>query len=287
MRKLKNILVTGCNGQIGYEVSQLCSQYPWFNFILTNKNTLDITSPDDVKRIFTQYKFDTVINCSAYTAVDKAESEPELANAVNARAIQLLIEYCDFHEANLFHLSTDFVFDGAGNSPYREDAPTNPINVYGKSKLDGEKIALTYPRTFIFRTSWVYSSHGNNFVKTILRLAREKSELRVVNDQIGSPTYAADIADTLLRIATTANHIQQAEIFNYANEGIVSWFDFANKILQLKNINIPIFPIASSEYPTPAKRPSYSVLDSSKIRSRFNLSIPGWQQSLSRCLSKL
>ncbi len=287
MRKLQTILVTGANGQLGFEISILEHHYPWLNFVFADRQMLDITDRNSIASLFNKYKFTTVINCAAYTAVDKAESEPEIAFNINAKAVELLAEYCAVQKANLFHISTDFVFDGTASEPYSELSLTNPLSVYGRSKLEGEKAALSYERSYVFRTSWVYSSHGKNFVKTMLRLASEKPELRVVNDQRGCPTYAADLADALLKIATTTITVQQSALFHYCNQGAITWFDFAQKILQFKKIKKPVTPILTSEFPTPAVRPKYSVLDTTQIRSRFNLTIPQWQDSLLRCLNKI
>jgi dTDP-4-dehydrorhamnose reductase len=219
--------------------------------------------------------------------VDKAETEQKVAYEINAYGVKLLAEWCATQEANLFHISTDFVFDGEATIPYTEESSTNPLSVYGKSKLEGETAALAYKKSYVIRTSWVYSSHGKNFVKTMLRLASEKPEIRVVNDQWGCPTYAADLADVLLNMATLTISIKQSEIFHYCNNGAITWYDFAKKIIQLSNISTPVIPISTIEYPTPASRPKYSVLDTNKIKNRFNLTIPSWQNSLSRCLHKI
>lgn len=287
MRKLQNILVTGANGQLGFEIAKLSDTYPWLNLIFTDRSTLDITNKKSIASIFNRYRFNTVINCAAYTAVDKAETDTEMAYAINGKAVSMLASFCEIQEANLFHISTDFVFDGTTNEPYKEDAATNPLSVYGLSKLEGEKAALSYQRAYVFRTSWVYSTHGKNFVKTMLRLASEKPELRVVNDQFGSPTYAHDLAEALLKIATQTIHINEPSIYHYCNQGAITWFDFAKKILELKHSKTPIIPIGTSAFPTPARRPSYSVLNTDKIKQHFNLIIPNWQSSLAQCLKNL
>lgn len=287
MRKLRTILVTGANGQLGFELNRVSAAYPWFNFIFADRDTLNIADPNEVFSFFNQYKLDVVINCAAYTAVDKAESEPDIAYAVNSRGVAHLVEQCKRQASDFIHISTDFVFDGLTDVPYLETAATNPLSVYGKSKLEGENAALSYTRTYVIRTSWVYSEHGKNFVKTMLRLSKEKNELRVVNDQFGSPTYAADLADAILRIVTATPRITQPEIFHYSNRGIITWYEFAKTILSLSNIQIPVIPITTAEYPTPAKRPGFSVLDTTKITNRFALTIPDWKSSLKTCIARL
>lgn len=287
MKKMHTILITGANGQVGFELRQLTATYHWFNFILADRETLDITNQSELASFFNQYKIDTVINCAAYTAVDKAESEPQAAFAINSNAVLNLTEQCKRQSSNLIHISTDFVFDGTSNVPYEESATTNPLSVYGKSKLEGEIAALSYPHSLVIRTSWVYSEHGKNFVKTMLRLSKEKNELRVVNDQLGSPTYAADLADAVLRIITSSPKISQPEIFHYCNKGVITWYDFAKAILAYSHCNTPIIPIETTDYPTPAQRPKYSALNTNKIAARYSLSIPEWSNSLKNCLSRI
>ena len=224
------------------------------------------------------------INCAAYTAVDKAEAEKDLAFLVNGEAVGVLAAICKEHGTKLIHISTDYVFNGEGTYPYTENFPTDPINIYGASKLQGEKDAIGFnPDSIVIRTSWVYSSFGKNFVKTMMRLMNEKDEIRVVNDQIGSPTYAADLAEVILNIISN----WKPGIYNFSNEGIITWYEFAVAIKEIINCPCDVKPISSSEYPTPAKRPAYSVLDKTKIQETFNIHLKGWKVSLSNCISKL
>lgn len=280
------ILVTGANGQLGKELKQLSSSFPQFEFHFLSREDLPIHHFELVRNFFNAYHPAYLINCAAYTAVDRAESETELAFQVNGEAVGVLAAVCKEKNCKLIHISTDYVFDGTATTPYKEDHPTNPKSVYGASKLDGEQQAFRFnPDTIVIRTSWVYSEFGKNFVKTMLKLMPEKEELNVVSDQVGSPTYAADLAAAILHIISSGKW--QAGIYHYSNEGVISWYDFAVAIKELAGNNCKVNAIPTSAYPTPAKRPAYSVLDKSKIITTFNLQVPGWKKSLETCLKNL
>ncbi len=284
---MKKILVTGAKGQLGNEIRLLTDSFPNFDFTFVDIEDLDLVDDRQVFCFFAKQPFDYVINCAAYTAVDKAESEPGLAKLVNAHAPEILVRAATEYnpEAKLIHISTDYVFDGKHYRPYREDDPVNPVSVYGKTKLEGENAIKEFDNVMIIRTSWLYSSFGHNFVKTALRLAAEKKELTIVSDQIGTPTYAGDLALALLNILH-AGYFQNG-IYHYSNEGVASWYDFAKAILEEKHIDKPVKPIATEDFPTPARRPYYSVLDKTKIKTTFGLTIPHWRSSLRECLEKL
>jgi dTDP-4-dehydrorhamnose reductase len=284
-----DILVTGANGQLANEIKIIAPHYPEYNFFFTTKEELPIENSEAVKSFFEKNKIDYCINCAAYTAVDKAESKKEKAFLINSDAVGNLANICKVYQTKLIHISTDYVYDGSSNIPLKEENKTSPINIYGSSKLKGEELALEKnPSATIIRTSWVYSSFGNNFVKTMLRLFKEKTEINVVADQYGSPTYAADLATTIMKFV---ERIQQGKelsgIFNYCNEGIITWYQFAEEIKSLTNSNCIINPIPTSSYKTAAKRPQYSVLDTSKIKQTFQISIPGWKESLEKCIGIL
>jgi dTDP-4-dehydrorhamnose reductase len=283
------VLVTGANGQLGQSLQFIASNYPAVQFIFCSSSDLDITDKQNCEAVFSKYKPNYCINTAAYTAVDKAESEPEKAYLINVIGAKNLAEVCAAFSAKLLHVSTDFVFDGllspsdkAGG--YTETDIPNPTGVYGQTKLDGEKaIQETFDNYFIIRTSWVYSQFGNNFMKTMLRLASERDALSVVNDQIGTPTNAVDLAESLVKVIQTDNQQPTTDnfgIYNFSNEGQCSWYDFAKKIFEIHKIKIDLQPIPKSSYPTPAKRPSYSVLDKSKIKEVFGVSMKDWEESL-------
>lgn len=278
------VLVTGANGQLGQSLQFIVAGYPEIDFVFCDSKTLDITKKESIELVFTKVKPDFCINTAAYTAVDKAESEPEKAFEINVIGAQNLAEVCRDFKTKLIHVSTDFVFDGTKNRPYTEDDSTNPQSIYGQTKLDGEKIIQkTIKECFIIRTSWVFSLFGNNFMKTMLRLGAERNSLSVVDDQIGTPTNAVDLAHALVQIIlqTSENpEINRYGIYNFSNEGHCSWYDFAQKILEINNINIHVKPIPSSSYPTPAERPKYSVLDKSKIKSAFDIEIRAWDETI-------
>jgi dTDP-4-dehydrorhamnose reductase len=285
------VLVTGANGQLGQAIRFISEKYAEIEFKFCSSSDLDITSKENCHLVFTKFKPDYCINAAAYTAVDKAESEQEKAHLINVIGVKNLAEVCKEFSTTLLHVSTDFVFDGnrsvtssAVEMPYTEKDLPNPTGVYGQTKLDGEKaIQETFDNYFIIRTSWVYSQFGNNFMKTMLRLASERDSLSVVSDQIGTPTNAVDLAEVLLKIILTDNRQQITDnygIYNFSNEGQCSWYDFAKKIFEVNNISINLQPIPSSAYPTPAKRPAYSVLDKSKIKSVFEVEVKNWEESL-------
>lgn len=283
-----NILVTGENGQLGSEIQLLSSHYPHYTFTFTDRTTLDLSNLCKMEDFFEHKKFDAIINCAAYTAVDKAESESELADTINHRFVSMLAKIAKRHSSALIHISTDYVFDGKNYRPYIESDSTEPQGVYGRTKHDGENAILSVApsNTIIIRTSWVYSSFGNNFVKTMLRLGRERDSLGVIFDQIGTPTYARDLAQSILEILPKINN-ENPEIYHYSNEGVASWYDFAKAIFELSGVTCQVNPITTDQYPTPAKRPHYSLLNKAKIKNDFNLAIPYWKDSLKECLVTL
>ena len=282
----KNILVTGANGQLGQEFQQLEKNFPSLNFLFVSKNELSIADENAVNTFFKNKQIDICINCAAYTAVDKAETDKETAIAVNAIAVGYLAKACKNHNAKFIHISTDYVFDGKGIKPFTENDQTNPVNFYGQTKLSGELNAIKEnEETIIIRTAWVYSSFGNNFVKTMIRLMNERESIGVVNDQYGCPTFAADLAQAIMQIIVGNNFI--AGIYHYSNKGKISWYDFAKEISQQINSHCVVNEITTSQFPTPASRPSYSVLDTSKIAETFNITIPEWKESLQKCLALL
>ena len=289
----QKILVTGSNGQLGKEVKKIESSFPQFDFTFLSKEDLPIHHFEMVRNYFNVYHPQYLINCAAYTAVDKAEQERDRAFQINGEAVGVMAAICKENHTKFIHISTDYIFDGTATVPYKEDSPTNPQSVYGASKLEGEKQALQFnPDSLIIRTSWVYSEYEKNFVKTMLKLLSEKEEISVVNDQVGSPTYAADLADVIMQIITSQNlsairHGWQPGIYNYSNEGIISWYDFAVQIKELSGSSCKVNPIPTSDYPTAAKRPAYSVLNNSKIQETYNIRIKGWKESLAECIGRL
>lgn len=279
------VLVTGANGQLGQAIEFISGNYPEINFVFCDSSELDITNKENCREAFIKYKPNFCINAAAYTAVDKAESEPQKAHLINVIGPTNLAEICKEYEVVLLHISTDFVFDGNQTKPYTEMDTPNPTSVYGQSKLDGEKaIQEILKQHFIIRTSWVYSQFGNNFMKTMLRLASERDSLSVVNDQIGTPTNAVDLAEALIKIVSSDLQLITSNfgIYNFSNEGHCSWYDFAKKIFEINNIKIDLIPIPTSSYPTPAKRPTQSVLDKTKIKSVFCVIIDCWDESLKK-----
>ena len=282
-----NILVTGSNGQLGSEIRELASKYS-YNFFFTDRNNIDITSKNSIRNFCQTNSINVIINCSAYTAVDKAQSDIENADLVNRKAVKKLSIVAKELNIKLIHISTDYVFDGKNFKPYVEEFQTNPQSIYGKTKLDGEnEIRDINPlNSIIIRTSWVYSYYGNNFVKTMLRLGKEKEELGVIFDQVGTPTYAKDLAKVILDIVPQIES-SKVEIYNYSSEGVLSWYDFAKEIMKMAKLNCKINPIETYQYPTPAKRPHFSLLNKSKIKSKFNLEIPYWKDGLDDCLKRL
>lgn len=276
---MTRVLVTGSDGQLGMCIREIQSQYPGVSFCFTNKEELDITKKGELKTFFSSNKIDWCINCAAYTNVDKAEEEPDKARRINTKGPQVLAEVTNKYNVSLIHVSTDFVFDGKQKSPYKENDKTNPVNIYGKTKLEGEqKVAIFNPQHFIIRTSWLYSKYNRNFLKTMLNIATEKKKINVVSDQFGSPTNATDLAQAFLKIISSDS--KSYGIYHYSNEGVVSWFEFAKTIFKEKQLNIELKPIETKNYITLAKRPLYSVLDKTKIKKTFNLDIPFWKDSL-------
>ena len=291
MHKPTSILVTGANGQLGSELQALSSHYNQYRFTFVDRSDIDLNDTEAIEHYFKEKTFDTIINCAAYTAVDHAESNPDLADNINHKAVKTLATIAKATNTTLIHISTDYVFNGKNFQPYVETDPTDPQNVYGKTKLAGERALLSInpPNAVIIRTSWVYSSFGNNFVKTMLRLGKERDELGVIFDQVGTPTYARDLAEAILTIILNPEpqSPNPTEIYNYSNEGVCSWYDFTKAIFELSDINCRINPIETKEYPTPAARPSYSLLNKSKIKTAYSLKIPYWRDSLKICLDEL
>ncbi|MBS1947561.1 MAG: dTDP-4-dehydrorhamnose reductase [Bacteroidetes bacterium] len=280
------VLVTGANGQLGQEIQAASPFYPGLEFIFLSRSDLAITDQAKVRAAFEKSHPSFCINCAAYTAVDKAESDKETAFGVNAEAVGYLAAVCRLFNTKFIHISTDYVFDGNSPSALKEDDPKAPINVYGASKLKGEELAMKENgQTVIIRTSWVYSSFGNNFVKTMMKLMRERESINVVNDQIGSPTYAYDLAKDILNIASSREFVPG--IYHYSNDGEISWYDFAVAIKQAIESNCKVYPIPSSKYPTPAKRPHYSLLDKTKICATYHVQLKEWKESLLLCISKM
>ena len=259
--------------------------YGDYNFLFVTKEALPIDDMEAVKIYFATHAIDFCVNCAAYTAVDKAETETEKALLINATAVGNLAAVCKTYHTQFIHISTDYVFDGTATVPYTEDYPVAPVNTYGATKLKGEELAVqNNPQSIIIRTSWVYSSFGNNFVKTMLRLMKEREALNVVSDQEGCPTYAADLAAAIMQMITLNKLAAQPGIYNYSNTGVINWYQFAVAIKELSGSKCMVHPIPSSNYPTPAKRPFYSVMDTTKIQQTFNIDIPFWKDSLQKCL---
>tara|TARA_R110002074_G_scaffold178815_4_gene342678 strand:+ start:3559 stop:4413 length:855 start_codon:yes stop_codon:yes gene_type:complete len=281
-----NVLVTGSNGQLGRCLRDIANTNEKIKWRFKSSKELDITNKNTVNSLFGNTKFDYLVNCAAYTAVDKAEKEKEKAFLVNAEAVKYLAQSCKKNDITFIHISTDFVFDGNTKTPYKENDLPNPINVYGASKLKGESyICNILEKYFIIRTSWLYSEHGNNFFKTMLELSMEKEELNIVYDQWGSPTYAKDLAIIILKIIIS--NCKAYGIYHYSNEGVTNWNEFAKTIFDLSNKKVKAIPIKTAYYPTPAKRPNYSVLDTTKIKKTFSIEIPAWIDSLKLALINL
>ena len=289
------ILVTGKNGQLGRSIYIIVNtangdNLPPNEFIFVGRAELDLSSESSISHYFdSNDRFDVIINCAAYTAVDKAEEEQELANQVNHLAVKQLAQIAKRQDSKLIHVSTDYIFDGESNKPYIETDETNPINVYGKTKLAGEKTLQVIMSTnaLIIRTSWVYSEYGNNFVKTMLRLGKERGEINVVSDQIGSPTYATDLAKVILKIIENKGYQDKdkaTEIYHYSNKGEISWYDFTKEIFKLAKIDNKVSPITTEQYPTPAKRPKNTLMSKDKIAEIFSVNILDWKKSLETCL---
>ncbi len=287
----KSILVTGANGQLGSELRLLSDLATEFDFTFVTRDELDLSDSVAIQTWFGDNFYDVIINCAAYTAVDKAEAEPDLARAINATAIATLAGIAKAKKSALIHVSTDYVFDGKHFKPYVESDTTNPQGIYGLTKRDGEQalLAINPAKSIIIRTSWVYSNFGSNFVKTMLRLGREREELGVIYDQVGSPTSARDLAVAILAIIRhpKLDTLTATEIVHFSNEGVCSWYDFAKAIFEYSAIDCQVKPIETKDYPTPATRPHYSLLNKAKIKKSFDLNIPYWKDSLNDCLDVL
>ena len=273
---MKQVLVTGANGQLGKSIKRISPNFKGLKFVFTDKADLDITNSEEVNTFFESNALDYCINCAAYTEVDKAEEEAEKVYSINATAVKNLAEACQKTGAVLIHISTDFVFDGTKRTPYTEEDMPNPLSVYGKSKLKGEEhVQESCDRHFIVRTSWLYSEYGNNFVKKMLRLAETRKQISVVNDQIGSPTYAGDLAEFILKVISSESTAYG--LYHYSNLGAISWYDFAVEIFRQHQKNVHVVPIPTRAYPTLANRPAFSVMDLSRVKIIFGSTIPLWK----------
>lgn len=285
------ILVTGANGQLGSELKEQMEKFQAWMVLFTDVDTLDITNEATVQKYFQKNQPSLVVNCAAYTAVDQAETDQESARKINAVAPGILAKAAKNTGAKIIHISTDYVFNGQAFHPYTEDDLVEPTGVYGETKLEGEKrCAAENPDSIIIRTSWLYSSFGNNFVKTMIRLGKDRDSLNVIFDQVGTPTYAADLAGAILSIIEISEKAPEKfvpGIYHYSNEGVASWYDFAQAVFEIAEIKCSVNAILTKEYPTPAKRPNFSVLNKSKIKDTFDIKIPYWRDSLHLCIKKL
>ena len=286
-----NILITGSNGQLGSEIKDLVTNYKNFNFFFLDLPELNICKSEELNTFIVDQNINAVINCAAYTAVDKAEKDEHTAQKVNSEGVLNLVNALKKVNGKLIHISTDYVFDGNHSQPYKESDPVSPVGVYGETKRAGELAVINSSiDALVIRTSWMYSVYGNNFLKTMLKLGHDKDELGVIFDQVGTPTNASDLAKTCLDIlaySKEASINSKGKIYHYSNEGVTSWYDFAEAIMELGSIDCKIRPIETKDYPTPAKRPHYSVLNKSKIKTDFNIQIPNWRDSLDKCIEKL
>jgi dTDP-4-dehydrorhamnose reductase len=284
---MANILIIGSKGQLGSELRLISRRNFGLEYFFKDIEDIDITDASETKLVIGKIRPDWIINCAAYNQVDKAETETEEAMKINGTAVKNIVDVIRDTSCHLIHISTDYVFNGRAKAPYSEYVIPDPLSVYGKSKLAGEKNALMHPWTMVIRTSWLYSSYGNNFVKTILRLGKEKKELKVVNDQTGTPTYAADLAEAIMSIIARVNRQQlafNAGIYHYSNEGSCNWYEFAVAILEEAGISCQVKPVSSEEYKSAARRPAYSVLNKNKIIENYGLTIPAWRTSLGKCI---
>ena len=283
-----NVLVTGADGMLGKSIQFYQNEYPNYNFFFTNKESLNISRKEMLQTFVKMNDIAIIVNCAAYTNVEKAEFKSKKSNKLNAKSVENLGEIAKENNCGLIHISTDYVFDGESKEPYSEEDVTNPQNVYGITKLKGERILqeINPENTIIIRTSWLYGEFGSNFVKTILNLASEKETISVVNDQIGSPTFAKDLAKAILDIIPKINN-SDVELFHYTNKGSCSWFDFATEIVKNANLKCEVKPVSSDFYPTEAKRPKYSLLNTSKIEENYQVEIPAWETSLKKCIENL
>jgi dTDP-4-dehydrorhamnose reductase len=284
------ILVTGALGQLGSELKSLSKSYPGYEFIFTDREELDITDYEKVREAVQTQQPDWIINCAAYNLVDKAETDAANALLINSTAVKNIAESIKGSVCRFIHISSDYVFDGNSNVPYNENSTPAPLGEYGKSKLAGERAALIHNGSMVIRTSWLYSSYGSNFLKTIIRLGKERDSLNVVFDQIGTPTYAADLSSAIMNIVSGVIRNQvafNAGIYQFSNEGVCSWYDFALAIVEEAGLNCKVKPILSKDFKATARRPFYSVLDKSKIKDDYNLDIPHWRESMKKCIALL
>ena len=286
---IHTILVTGANGQLGWELTQAAVLYPRFKFVFVDRNAMDLSNPDEFKSTLDLFAPDAIINTAAYTAVDKAETEKELAYTINAKAVEALAQISKERGITFITYSTDYVFSGDATAPYKTDTSIAPINYYGQTKADGEQMALAAnPNTIIIRTSWVFSSHGNNFVKTMMRLMKDRDALNIVGDQKGRPTYARDLAIASIQMLVQMDAGKSFKgIYHYANKGETTWFEFAKQIKALGNLECNLTAIHSDQFPTPAKRPNYSVLETHRIEQELGIQIPSWETALKQCIAIL
>lgn len=285
---MKKILITGAKGQLGKSIHKLSSHYPEFSFMYTDETELNISQEQEVTAFFNQHAFDAVINCAAYNDVDQAEKNFELAKTINAFGPAFLAQTAKRNKCRFIHVSSDYVFNGKGHRPYQEEDSCQPTSAYGKSKLLGEDmVSQVNEKAMIIRTSWLFSEFGNNFLKTMLKYGQERDELRVVFDQIGTPTYATDLARAILEILSNEVNGEDQSLYHFSNEGVASWYDFATEIMKAAKIDCKVSAIESHEYPLPAKRPYYSVMNKAKIKKDFNLKIPHWRTSMLQCIETL
>ena len=286
---IHKVLVTGANGQLGWELAQAAGSFPAFEFVFVDRNAMDLSNPAEFEAVIALFAPDAIINTAAYTAVDKAETETELAHTINAEAVAQLAKIAKQKNIPFITYSTDYVFNGNATTPYLTDTTLAPVNYYGKTKADGEQMALAEnPATIIIRTSWVFSSHGNNFVKTMMRLMKDKDALNIVGDQKGRPTYAKDLALATIQIIKALNEGKSIKgIYHYANTGETTWFGFAEKIKAFAGLTCNLTAISTAQFPTPAKRPTYSVLDTQKIENDLGITIPNWETALKQCIDQL
>jgi len=283
-----NVLVTGANGQLGSSLKNLHKDFPKIDFVFTDIEELNITSEIQLEEFFNHQKFDYLVNCAAYTAVDKAEEDQDTARLLNFHAVKLLAEFSKKHNFKIIQVSTDYIFGGKNFRPYTEEAIPEPESVYASTKYDAEKIlAELSDNAIILRTSWLYSEYGNNFLKTIIKLATDRNELKIIADQIGTPTYAGDLASAIMTVITNYPENNKTEVYHFSNQGIASWYDFAFEIISQTKLDCNVLPIKTEEYPLPAKRPFYSVMDKRKFTDTFGIAIPHWKQSLKTCILNL
>jgi len=285
---MNNILITGSNGQLGNEIKKLSPKYSEYNFVFTDVGELNITNYDAIDVFFNKNNISFLINCAAYNAVDKAEEDPDTAELINATAVKYLSKLSKKYNAFYIHISTDYVFGGTNHKPYIETDKPKPLSKYALSKFHGEQEALNNnDKSIVFRTSWLYSEFGNNFVKTIMKLGKERDELRIIFDQIGTPTYANDLAKAILNIIPQTSKLTKPELYHYSNEGVASWYDFTKAIIEISKENCNVLPIETKDYPLPTARPFYSVMNKAKIKKDFDIEIPHWRESLARCIKRL